>query len=303
MTRAFSPLNRRQMIIGLSALPLLAGGAAAGTVSDVTGSAVTASNVKRIVSIGSSVTEIIVALGQASKLVAIDSTSATIEGAGGLPDVGYLRMLSAEGVLSQGPDLICATNDSGPPEVIDTLKQSGIPFALIPQLPSIEGILAKISLLGTLLDAEETARKVSDELKQKAQALATQVAGYDGRKPRVLFILNHAEDRLIAGGARTGAHTVIELAGGENVAAAMTGYKPVAVESLMDNQPDYIFMMTGGGLAPDPDKVFAHPAIANSPAAKNRALRLFDGAYLLGFGPRTIAAAGELATFIHQPAS
>ena len=54
----------------------------------------------RIVAIGGSVTEIVYALGEQERLVGRDSTSIYPEEALALPDVGYVRALSAEGVLS-----------------------------------------------------------------------------------------------------------------------------------------------------------------------------------------------------------
>ena len=69
-----------------------------------------------IIAIGGSITEIIYALGAEDKLVAVDSTS--MYPASALerhPDVGYMRALSAEPVLSVNPDVILAIDDAGPP--------------------------------------------------------------------------------------------------------------------------------------------------------------------------------------------
>ena len=66
----------------------------------------------RIIAIGGSITEIIYALGAEDKLVAVDSTS--MYPASALerhPDVGYMRALSAEPVLSVAPDVILAIDD------------------------------------------------------------------------------------------------------------------------------------------------------------------------------------------------
>ena len=75
--------------------------------------------------IGSAVTEIVFALGEKSNVVAIDLTSMGVAGAEGLTNVGYMRALSTEGVLSQAPDLICVSSDSGPPAVLDALRGLG----------------------------------------------------------------------------------------------------------------------------------------------------------------------------------
>jgi iron complex transport system substrate-binding protein len=250
------------------------------------------------VSIGSSVTEIIQELGRADRIAAIDMASAGLPGMGEKPNVGYHRALSAEGVLAQGPDLICATSDAGPPEVIEAIRGSGIAFALIPQVPTVDGILDKIGLIGSLLDAGPQAAALAAKTRDRADGLAARVSRFTGVRPKVLFVLSFTDDRLMAGGAQTGAHTVIEMAGGRNVASGMTGYKPLSAEALLQDPPDFIITMSGAGISADHAAILSFAALEASPAARNKAIRAFDGAYLLSFGPRTIEAAGELADFI-----
>ncbi|HWT61915.1 MAG TPA: ABC transporter substrate-binding protein, partial [Ochrobactrum sp.] len=57
----------------------------------------------RLVSVGGAVTEIVYALGAGDRLVARDQTSTYPEEARKLVDVGYMRRLSLEGVLSVNP--------------------------------------------------------------------------------------------------------------------------------------------------------------------------------------------------------
>src|SRR5262245_50807125 len=98
----------------------------------------------RIVSIGGLITEIVYALGEEARLVARDSTSTWPEAAAKLPDVGYMRALSPEGVLSVNPSAILALHGSGPREAIDVLKKSSVPFIEVPDHFNHEGILEKI---------------------------------------------------------------------------------------------------------------------------------------------------------------
>ena len=82
----------------------------------------------RIASIGGSVTEIVYALGEQDKLVARDSTSLYPEQASELPDVGYMRQLSPEGVLSVNPSGLLVLEGSGPKETIDVCRFESITF-------------------------------------------------------------------------------------------------------------------------------------------------------------------------------
>ena len=81
---------------------------------------------RRIVSLGGSVTETVFALGAGADVIAVDQSSLFPEQVRSLPQVGYFRRLSAEGVLSLAPDLILASEGSGPPPVIDQLEASGV---------------------------------------------------------------------------------------------------------------------------------------------------------------------------------
>jgi Periplasmic binding protein len=67
------------------------------------------------------------------KIVAVDTTSLYPPAAlQEKPNVGYMRQLSAEGVLALSPTLILALQGSGPKETIDILGQSKIPFVAVP---------------------------------------------------------------------------------------------------------------------------------------------------------------------------
>lgn len=55
---------------------------------------------QRVISIGGDVTEIVYALNAQNLLVGRDSTSMTPKTVLSLPDVGYMRQLNAEGLLS-----------------------------------------------------------------------------------------------------------------------------------------------------------------------------------------------------------
>ena len=111
----------------------------------------------RIAAIGGSITEIVYALGEEGKLVARDSTSVYPEAALALPDVGYMRALSPEGVLSVAPTGILALEGSGPKDAIEVLQKASVPLIMVPDTFDRDGILEKIRVVGTALGAEENA--------------------------------------------------------------------------------------------------------------------------------------------------
>ena len=87
---------------------------------------------ERIVSLGGAVTEILFALGEGPKVVARDTTSAYPDAVWDLPDVGYIRSLSAEPILSFEPDLVVASDQSAPRTALDQVASAGVPVVLVP---------------------------------------------------------------------------------------------------------------------------------------------------------------------------
>ncbi len=253
----------------------------------------------RVAAIGGSITEIVYALGEEKRLVARDSTSVYPPEAMALPDVGYMRALSPEGVLSVKPSAILALHGSGPAEAVDVLKRAKIDYIEVPDTYDHKGILDKIRIVGAAIGApgkaEELSARVDGDL-AAAEALTRDIK----TRSRVLFILSFQDGKMLGSGAHTAADGIIRLAGGVNAVDGFSGYKQLSDEAVMAADPDIVLMMDrGGDHSATADQLFAHPALSTTPAGKARRLVRMDGAYLLGFGPRTADAVRELATWLY----
>ncbi|WP_010139117.1 heme/hemin ABC transporter substrate-binding protein, partial [Oceanicola sp. S124] len=174
----------------------------------------------RIVSIGGGVTEIVFALEQEHRLVARDTTSTFPTEATLLPDIGYIRRLSPEGVLSVQPDMILTDEGAGPPETVELLEKAGIPFEEVPQGYDRDAILTKIRTVGEVLglraEAEELAARVGADI-DAAMAEA------DAAGKRVLFIISLQGGRVMASGTGTAADGIITMVGAENAVSDYPG--------------------------------------------------------------------------------
>lgn len=253
----------------------------------------------RVVAIGGSITEIAFALGEQDKLVARDSTSVFPPAAFDLPDVGYMRQLAPEGVLSVNPTGILALQGSGPKEAVDVLKKASIPYVEIVDSFDHQGILNKIRMVGAALGADEKAEQLAAEVDRKLDHVEQQTVGIKERQ-RVLFILSFQGGKILASGSDTAADGIIKLAGAVNAVEGFEGYKQLTDEALLIARPDVVLMMDrAGSHAVKNEELFAHPALASTPAAASKRLIKMDGAYLLGFGPRTADAVHELAKSLY----
>jgi iron complex transport system substrate-binding protein len=253
----------------------------------------------RIVSIGGAVTETIYALGLQDRIVGVDTTSLYPPAAlKRTPNVGYMRALSAEGILSLKPTWVIAIDGSGPPTVLKLVGDAGVPLTMIHDDPSPEGVAAKIETIGKLLGAEEKAVALANETRARF-TLVEQMRPRAAKPPRVLFILSLQNGRPMVGGRGTAADAIIRLAGGANAADAIDGYKPMTDEGVIAAAPDVVLKMNNGNMVGNPDDTFALPAFSATPAAAKRALIGMDGLYLLGFGPRSPDAVRELMAALY----
>ncbi|WP_377296547.1 hemin ABC transporter substrate-binding protein [Rhizobium sp. SGZ-381] len=257
---------------------------------------------QRIVSIGGTVTEILYALGAEDRIVAVDSTSSYPPGTRGKADVGYMRALSAEGILGKTPDLILTEDGAGPPDALSILKASEIPVVTIDTPPEGSAIAKKIRDVGHAVGLDEKAAVLADKTDRDLKALSETVAKLPEKRKRVLFVLSLAGGRIMAGGKETEAAAIIEMAGGINAADGISGYKPLTDEAVIGARPDVILVMQSGNHGVKPDEVFALPAFQSTPAAATRSLIQMDGLLLLGFGPRTPEAGRALAAHLYPEA-
>ncbi|PAP91459.1 heme/hemin ABC transporter substrate-binding protein [Mesorhizobium wenxiniae] len=252
----------------------------------------------KIAAIGGSITEIVFALGEQDRLVARDSTSRYPEAALKLPDVGYMRQLSPEGVLSVNPSGILALHGSGPKQAIDVLKKTSIPFIEVPERYDHEGILEKIRIVGKALGVDAKADALAAEIDAKLKAAEKQTASIKDRT-RVLFVLSMQGGKILASGSDTAADGIIKLSGGVNAVDGFSGYKQLSDEAVITARPDVILMMNNAGAAASDDELFANPSILSTPAGAARKVVRMDGGYLLGFGPRTADVIHDLAASLY----
>ncbi len=254
---------------------------------------------QRVLTLGGSVTEIAVALGAQDRLIGRDSTSTFPPSVTSLPDVGYFRALSPEGVLALNPDLILSESGAGPQEALDVLNAAGIPFTMSGPDTSPDGLIAKITTIANALDLPDEGKALAAEVAQGLQQARARAATVESPK-RVLFILSLQGGRVMAGGESSSAESIIELAGGINAGKGFDGYKQITDEAVLTAAPDVILMMDReGDLAINNDMVLAHPALSQTPAAKAGTILRMDGLLLLGFGPRTPQAAADLHTLLY----
>lgn len=257
---------------------------------------------QRIVVAGGSVAEILYFIDADKKIVATDVTSTFPDEAQNHPSIGYVRNLSAEGILSMNPSLILGEDDMGPPNVITQLIDIEVDIRTIPEEKSVDGILDKIYCIASILDMKsEAEEKINKTLMSDIIALENMYIKNSKRLKRVMFILSMQANRIIVAGAGTTGDGYINLTGSKNIFGDLEGWKSVSQEAIVKENPDYIIMSQRDLHNTETIKnVKENPIFKNIKAGEEGNFIFDDAMAMLGFGPRTIRSALQSALIIYN---
>lgn len=254
-----------------------------------------AGDINKIASAGGDITEILFEFGVGDKVVAVDTTSIYPESVKALPKIGYVRELSAEGVLGTGADLLIGSWDMGAPAAMENLKAAGMRVEYTPNGEGAQRYADKVNHIGQVLDMPERAAQMIsayDDALAQVNTRKQQLA----KTPRVLLILSVRGGAPIAAGTGTTGNDIIALSGGENV-ASFEGWKGMNSEAIIAAAPDIIVLSDShmqrlGGA----EVVMSRPDIGKTPAGKKQNFVLLNAQMMLQFGPRSTAAMNQLMT-------
>lgn len=267
------------------------------TVVDYQGEQVTITSIERIVSLNGDITEIIFALGMGKYVVGVDS-SATYppERTKALPNIGYQRRLSAEGILSLNPTLVIGDEAAGPPETLAQIRAAGVPLAITADPPSLDAPQQKIRFVAQALGVPQRGERLAAQVDAEIAA-ARDMAQRITNPPHVLFLYLRGVDVQQVAGSNTPIDVMIAAAGGINAGseAGIVEFKPLSPEVVIAAQPDVLLVLdkgleSVGGI----DGLLKIPSLADTPAGRQRRVIALDDLYLLGMGPRTGRALTDL---------
>lgn len=286
-------------------------------ITSADGTRTTVSSTDRIVPLSGSLAEIVFSLGLGKQVVGRDIT-ATFEQAADLPVVTRAHDVSAEGVLSLKPTVVLAETTTGPSEAIGQIRDAGIPLVVV-ELPQ------KLDDIGTRIDAVAEAlgvTKSGDRLRERSEKRVTKArggipdgggkdgsgkdsSGKDGDKPRVAFLYVRGSAAVyLLGGARSGASSLIEAAGGVDAgkeSGLTKDFTPITSEALVKAAPDVVLVMTKGlESVGGVDGLVEIPGVAQTPAGMDRRVATVDDGVLLSYGPRTDEVLRSLIKQIHR---
>ena len=202
--------------------------------------------VNTIISTAPSNTEVLVALGLADKLVAVDKYSADVEGVSeDIPKIDF-RNPDAEAIISLNPDIVIASghNKAGDEDPFALIKEAGIPVAYIPSSYSIDGIYGDIEFIANLTGTEKEGEELINSMKEDVESIKA-IGDTITDKKSVYFEIG-AGSGLYTFGNETFLNEMIETIGATNIFGDESSWITVTPEAVIDANPDVILANSPG---------------------------------------------------------
>jgi iron complex transport system substrate-binding protein len=261
---------------------------------------------QRIVSIGQAYNEMIYALGAQGNLVGVDLSSIYPPEIRKLPNVGYHRALSAEGILSLNPTLIVHDNNIGPENVVRQIEQLQVAMKTFSARDdSIDGAKALLREMGAFFHKEQRAEELCAKIDRDMAAAEAEVKKYpDHPRVAVIHFGRASNVYLVVGNGGRGdagsAGQMVKWAGGEMAIDKAGMQQMTSPEIVAKSNPDVILMTEFGfdrlGSA---DAAKTLPGVAETNAARNNRIYRIPEHELMYFGPDTGQNVLALAKVIH----
>ncbi len=245
-----------------------------------------------IVSLGSSFTEIIIALNESDRLVGVDYSGAALEGIPeNVTDLGKTSTLSMESLLYLEPDVVIIWNFSMYASLIEDMEDKGLKVvAYYPK--NVSQVLSTMERIGDMLGANATA--VVDSMKARVNAVVERTASLtDDQRTRVYLELTSMSGQTVGSG--TLSHELITMAGGANIFANSTSNFLANREHVIDRNPEVIVVENS---SPHDEQYFRGAYASTDAVMNDRIHRIAAGT--LTTSPRLVDALEDLARWL-QP--
>lgn len=234
-------------------------------------------------------TEVVFLLEAQDRVVGVDETSRFPDAARELPQIGYFRRLSAEGVLSLNPDLLLAAPSAGPTVALEQIKSAGVEVVKLPEVDVLDDVAPKVLAIGAALGMTPRALDLAATIRADIRDLRANVPTW-AVAPRVLFVLAIRESAPLVAGYGTTSDEIIREAGAIN-AASFEGFKPMSREAVIAAAPDLVLMTDEHSVAlGGANSILKRPEFSLTPAGRSQRSLTLPALAVLGLGPRTPGA-------------
>jgi iron complex transport system substrate-binding protein len=255
--------------------------------------------INKVISTAPSSTEIIVDLGLADRLAAVDKYSLDIEGVSAdLPLIDFF-FPDAEAIIGIDPDVIISNghnNLGAGDDPFKLIREAGIPVVYVPMSPSVEGICQDIVFIADMLNVSDRGAALSQSLKEQVDAIAAVGRAIEKRKT-VYFEISPAPN-LVTIGSNTYLDQFISIVGGENIFADQIGVIFPGAESILVRNPDVIIAMISEQYHPI-EEIKTRDGFEHITAVQNNAIYLVDANSASRPSARILRALKQMAKAVY----
>ncbi|WP_224333551.1 PGF-CTERM-anchored ABC transporter substrate-binding protein [Haloprofundus halobius] len=262
------------------------------TERDATGTEVTLDEEpQRVVTLNPSAAQTMWEIGAREKVVGLTKYASNLDGAEAATNVSTTEdIVDAETVVSLEPDLVLAPNATSA-ETVEKLREAGVTVYHFEEAETVEDVSEKTRLTGRLVGACDDAETRAAAFDENVSTVRDAVEDRD--RPDVIYTFYG-----YTAGEGTFIDTIIETAGGDNVAAEanVTGYKRVSDELVVDADPDWVLRNSDDPTVPRTE------AYNSTTAVRNDQVVVVPIEHLNRPAPRIERAITQLASAFHPDA-
>ncbi|MBQ1274090.1 MAG: ABC transporter substrate-binding protein [Cellulosilyticum sp.] len=264
------------------------------TVTDSYGEQVTLeTEPERIVSVAPAITEMVYALDAEDKLVGRTDYCDYPEEVSEIESVGAIIPPDIEKIMSLEPDLVI-TSTHFDEENAEKLRQIGIPVIELFEEFNVEGVYDMLETLGVVLNKQEVADDIVEDMKTTISEVQKKVAGLE--EPTVYYVVGYGEYGDFSAPENTFVGQLIKLAGGKDIVPASDSWS-YSLEALLEADPDIIIVRKG-----DKEGFMTTPGYNQLTAVKENHVYEIDNNLLDRQGNRNAEGVLTLAKIIHPEA-
>jgi cobalamin transport system substrate-binding protein len=277
---------------------LLAAGACSGSSPTYAASGATpAAEVRRIVSLAPSITEILFALGAGDRVVGVSTYCDYPPAAARVDRIGTFLDPNVELILAKKPDLVIGVPSPGNREPVEALQDLGV-RVLVVDPERVTAILSAIRTVAEAVGSADEGERLVRQIESDLDAVRRRLEGAERRK--VLMVVGRVP--LIAAGEGTYQDELIRLAHGTNLAAASGEAWPhLSLEFVIREAPEVIIDTSMGSeeaREAEGGKAFWRQ-FSTIPAVRDDRIHGYRAYQLLRPGPRVAQTLEAVARYVH----
>ena len=199
-------------------------------------------NTDKIVSLAPSITETLVNLGLADKLVAVDKYSLDVEGVDKNLPVFDILNPDAESIVNLSPDIIFGTgmakgNGADP---FAPMIEAGTFVTVIPTSDSIQGIIDDITFIGKVTKTEEKANKIVEDYSNEIKTIVEKIKNSGNSEEITVYFETSPAPSAYSFGKNTFLNDMLNILNVKNIFGDQEGWLPVSDEQVLDKNPSVI---------------------------------------------------------------